>query len=125
MGRRRLALFRFSRTCGAPNRETLLATKETCDELVALERARLDMARLSIAPRVAKGKLGAIDRWIRISESERKLLGLDKPFKFEDATPTCKRRLKNLSIAELQLFEALLQKVEPPLFEIEEEEMPL
>jgi hypothetical protein len=93
--------------------------------LVALERARLDMARLSIAPRVAKGKLGAIDRWIRISESERKLLGLDKPFKFEDATPTCKRRLKNLSIAELQLFEALLQKVEPPLFEIEEEEMPL
>jgi len=106
------------------NRETLLASKQTCDELVALERARLDMARLSIAADVAKGKLGAIDRWLKISERESKLMGLDKPFKFEDATPPTTRRLRNLTVAELQLFEALLQKVEQPLFEIEEEEMP-
>lgn len=55
--------------------------------LVALESERLDLARLSLAPRVAKGDLGAVDRWIRISESYRRLHGLDAPMKIAPTTP--------------------------------------
>lgn len=45
--------------------------------LVKLEEERLDMALLSLAPKVRAGHLGAIDRWVKVSESRRKLLGLD------------------------------------------------
>lgn len=44
-----------------------------------LELERLDTALLAIAQLVKSGDLGAIDRWIRLSESRRKLLGLDAP----------------------------------------------
>lgn len=45
--------------------------------LVALETERLDVALSAIAERVRKGELAAIDRWIRLCESRRRLLGLD------------------------------------------------
>ena len=56
-------------------------------ELRALETERLDMALLSLAKGVRDGNLGAIDRWIRLSESRRKLLGLDMPAKIAQTTP--------------------------------------
>ena len=61
------------------------------EDLRALETERLDMVLLSLAKSVRDGNLGAIDRWVRVSESRRKLLGLDLPVKQEvtgaDGTP--------------------------------------
>jgi len=54
-------------------------TKEEAADLVQLEIERLDAALKAVAPKVQQGHLGAIDRWIRLSESRRKLLGLDAP----------------------------------------------
>src|SRR5512139_798613 len=51
--------------------------KHTAEELQAIEVERLDLALLAIAPQVKAGHLGAIDRWIRLSERRCKLLGLD------------------------------------------------
>lgn len=47
------------------------------EELRTLETERLDMAMRAIAVKVAKGELQAIDRWLRLCESRRRLLGLD------------------------------------------------
>jgi DNA-binding CsgD family transcriptional regulator len=47
------------------------------EELRAMELERLNMAMAGIAQRVRQGDLGAIDRWIKLCESRRKLLGLD------------------------------------------------
>jgi hypothetical protein len=49
------------------------------EEYVALECERLDLALIAVARQVKAGHLGAIDRWIKLSESRRKLLGLDAP----------------------------------------------
>lgn len=48
-----------------------------------LELERLDMATMAIASQVQQGHLGAVARWICISESRRKLLGLDAPVRLE------------------------------------------
>jgi hypothetical protein len=53
--------------------------RQTAEEYRALELARLDMAMEAIATKVAKGNLDAVHAWVRLSESRRKLLGLDKP----------------------------------------------
>jgi hypothetical protein len=53
--------------------------QEPADELRQLELERLDLAAAAIASKVEDGDLGSIDRWLRISESRRKLLGLDGP----------------------------------------------
>lgn len=52
-----------------------------------LELERLDLALDAILPMVRKGNLGAVDRLIRLSESRRKLLGLDAPQRQEMAGP--------------------------------------
>lgn len=57
--------------------------QEPADELRKLELERLDKAAAAIVGRVEDGDLQAIDRWIRISESRRKLLGLDGPAKVD------------------------------------------
>jgi hypothetical protein len=44
-----------------------------------LESARLDMAREALAPKVMRGNAEAIEAWRRLSESYRKLWGLDRP----------------------------------------------
>lgn len=49
------------------------------DLLRRLEAERIDLARRSIAQAVMQGNLAAIDRWQRLSESFRKLYGLDAP----------------------------------------------
>ena len=54
------------------------AQKLCAEEYLTLELERLDMATQAIAQRVQEGHLGAIDRWLKISERRAKLLGLDK-----------------------------------------------
>jgi PAS domain-containing protein len=49
------------------------------EQLRAVEEERLDMALEAIAGPVREGNLKAVDRWLRCSESRRKLLGLDAP----------------------------------------------
>lgn len=54
-------------------------TRETTKNLVRLEVERLDVALRAIAQKVQRGNLQAVDRWVRLSETRRKLLGLDSP----------------------------------------------
>lgn len=53
------------------------------DELRRLELERLEMGALAIVTNVKRGELGAVKIWVRISESRRKLLGLDAPVSLE------------------------------------------
>lgn len=61
--------------------EILATARKECsqsaEDLISMELERLDMAMTAIAPMVDQGDVKGIDRWIRISESRRKLLGLD------------------------------------------------
>ena len=66
---------------------TRVELTETTEEMITLEYARLEAATLAIAERVMKGDLKAIDCWIRLSESRRRLLGLDAPNKIAPTTP--------------------------------------
>lgn len=56
-------------------------------EYRTLEEARLDAAAEAIWPKVAKGDLDAVHAWVRISESRRRLRGLDAPQKIAPTTP--------------------------------------
>ena len=51
--------------------------RESVEDLRKLECLRLDAAQVAIWPGVLTGHLGNVDRFIRISESRRRLLGLD------------------------------------------------
>jgi hypothetical protein len=56
--------------------------EDTAEDALAvkqIELERLDMVVSALADQVKRGHLGAIDRWIRASESRRKLLGVDAP----------------------------------------------
>lgn len=68
-------------------KEVRQETKESAEDLVDLEDARLKTTLLAIWPKVVKGELGAIDRAIKISESLRKLRGLDAPTKIAPTNP--------------------------------------
>lgn len=54
---------------------------ELADKYRSMELQRLEHATAALAPKVKKGNLLAIDRWVRLSESRRKLLGVDAPTK--------------------------------------------
>jgi hypothetical protein len=54
---------------------------EPAQELIILERARLDALLMGIWSQAVKGNQGAIDRALRIMERRAKLLGLDAPVK--------------------------------------------
>lgn len=58
-------------------------TEEPARDVLKLELERLDVALRAIATSVSQGHLGAVDRWIRLSESRRHLLGLDAPAKID------------------------------------------
>ncbi len=49
------------------------------EHLRGLELQRLDVALNAIGSKVLEGDLGAIDRWLKISERRARLLGLDAP----------------------------------------------
>src|SRR6266545_327170 len=49
----------------------------SAEEYRVMEDERLDMAQLALWPRVRTGDVGAINAWIRLSESRRRLWGID------------------------------------------------
>lgn len=57
--------------------------KEEAAELRALESQKLDFAEFSLRAQIKAGNVGAINAMVRISESRRRLLGLDMPQQHE------------------------------------------
>ncbi len=57
--------------------------QEPADELRAMEGARLDSLLSAVWPKAMRGDLAAVDRAMRLSESRRRLLGLDSPQRVE------------------------------------------
>jgi prolyl-tRNA synthetase len=87
------------------------ASESEAEDLRALELASLDAAAAAIAKMVLAGNLAAIDRWLKLSESRRKLLGLDAAQEIKN--------IGNLSDAELiagaaRLFAGALPKGPDP-----------
>jgi hypothetical protein len=73
---------------GVVQRAMRKLVREAAAEAVALEADRLDNYLRALAPRALAGDLEALDRAIRISESRRKLLGLDAPQKIAPTSPS-------------------------------------
>lgn len=57
--------------------------KEEAAELRSLESQKLDFAEFSLRSQIKAGNIGAINAMVRISESRRRLLGLDMPQQHE------------------------------------------
>lgn len=57
--------------------------KEEAANLRALESQKLDYAELALREQIKAGNVGAINAMVRISESRRRLLGLDMPQQHE------------------------------------------
>lgn len=57
------------------------------DELRLLELERLDMASIPTLAKLKKGCMRAANVWIKLSESRRKLLGVDAPVKIAPTNP--------------------------------------
>lgn len=57
--------------------------REDVTNLRALEAAKLDAAELRLQDKIKAGNIGAINALVRVSESRRKLLGLDLPEQHE------------------------------------------
>lgn len=57
--------------------------REPAEQLIALELRRLDDMLQAIYSLILAGNLGAIDRGLKIQERRAKLLGLDRPMKFD------------------------------------------
>lgn len=55
----------------------------SAEQYRALELERLDRAVLALAGKLQKGDPQVINSWVRVSESRRKLLGLDAPAQVE------------------------------------------
>jgi len=55
------------------------AVREPTRELIELETQRLDLMLRALWPQVIAGKLGAVDRALRVAERRARLLGLDGP----------------------------------------------
>lgn len=88
------------------------------DELRRLELERLEMGALAIVSQVRKGEIPAVKVWVRISESRRKLLGLDAPVKVAPTDPEgnalpLSPDLTRLSEEELSALAALVAKAAP------------
>jgi len=91
----------------------------TADELRRLELERLEMASIPVVSKVKKGDMRAALVWIKLSESRRKLLGLDAPVKAEVSgpgggpIPVQGHDLSTLSESELEVLAVLLAKSAP------------
>ena len=59
----------------------------SADEYRALELMRLDTALLALAPKLKYGDPQVVNAWVKVSESRRKLLGLDAPTKIAATNP--------------------------------------
>lgn len=58
-------------------------TRNEAEHYRDIELMRLDMAMSAIAQKVSQGHVGAGSLWVKISESRRKLLGLDAPVQLQ------------------------------------------
>lgn len=59
----------------------------SADEYRTLELMRLDMALLALSPKMKFGDPQVVNAWVKVSESRRKLLGLDAPTKIAPSNP--------------------------------------
>jgi hypothetical protein len=57
------------------------------EEYRVMELARLDRAQAALATMIDSGEPAVIGLWIKVSESRRKLLGLDAPTKIAQTNP--------------------------------------
>lgn len=73
----------FSTARNAVARALEIAVTEPAQELIQLETMRLDALFMAVWPDARRGVLKAVDRALKIQERRAKLLGLDKPAKFE------------------------------------------
>ena len=96
-------------------------SKETAEDLIELEKMRLDAGLAAIWNQVLGGNLKAVRELRENSESRRKLLGLDKPTKISPTTPDGTQPypaygldLSRLSEDELTTFLQLAQKAFVP-----------
>lgn len=85
------------------------------DELRRLELERLEMASIPVVAKLKKGDLRAAMVWIKLSESRRRLLGLDAPLKIAPTNidgdkPYQPKDLSGLTEPELSQLADLLQK---------------
>jgi hypothetical protein len=87
-------------------------TAQDAEQLRELELQRLDTAQLAIAKLVRQGHLGAVDRWLRISERRSKLLGLDAPIQQQVKLQTEKQLTQTLDVLQKRMnpdaFEQLI-----------------
>ncbi len=87
-------------------------TANDAEQLRELELQRLDTATLAIAKLVRQGHLGAVDRWLRISERRSKLLGLDAPIQQQVKLETEKQLTQTLDVLQKRMnpdaFEQLI-----------------
>lgn len=60
---------------------------EDLEEHRALELARIEAMFRKVYPMAMQGHLGAVDRAVKLSESKRKLLGLDQPARVDIGMP--------------------------------------
>ncbi len=66
----------------------LAATRlESAAEYVTMELEHLDMAQQALYQHMSSGDPQIINSWIKVSESRRKLLGLDAPQKIAQTNP--------------------------------------
>lgn len=83
----------------------------SAEELRALESARLDLAQIALYPKLKTGDAATINAWVRISESRRKLFGLDAAPKAPlnpDGTPAAYAELRAIVLAVLPPEQRLL-----------------
>lgn len=78
-------------------------TAQDAEQLRELELQRLDTAQLAIAKLVRQGHLGAVDRWLRISERRSKLLGLDAPIQQQVKLETEKQLTQTLDLLQKRM----------------------
>lgn len=91
-----------------------------------VELTRLDMMLAVLTPQVKSGHLGAMDRYIRLSERRSKLLGLDAPVKISATDPTGEKAINLLSDEEreariLELLNKAMERQERAAVEEDDE----
>lgn len=93
------------RDVSAVLQETREQAAEDAAALRELEVARLDKMLAALDPRIEDGEPRAIETAIRLSESRRKLLGIDAPTKVETSGP-------NGAPLTVEAGDALLERLE-------------
>ena len=89
------------------------------DELRLLELERLDMVSIPTLNKLKNGDMRAANVWIKLSESRRKLLGVDAPMKIAPTNPVGDKAYLPMDLS--RYTESQLARIAKVLQEIEEE----